>query len=79
VLDGISGWTEYVIVDAAIKCLVKEETDPSALMATKAGLIKRIEEAAGNRDVGAAPTVADVYGPGSNDGYGPPGSGGNWF
>jgi hypothetical protein len=69
-LDGISGWTEYVIVDAAIKCMVKEESDPSALMAQKAGLLKRIEEAAGNRDEGAPPTVSDVNGPDAAGGYG---------
>jgi hypothetical protein len=75
-LDGISGWTEYVIVDAAIKCMVKEESDPSALFAQKAALLKRIEEAAGNRDEGAPPTVSDVNGPDSASGYGWPGYGG---
>ena len=25
--DGISGWTEYIICDAAIKCMQKEESD----------------------------------------------------
>lgn len=57
--DGISGWTEYIIVDAAIKVLVKEESDPSALMAAKAGLIQRIESAAENRDAGSPPKVLD--------------------
>jgi hypothetical protein len=75
-LDGISGWTEYVIVDAAIKCMVKEESDPSAFFAQKAALMKRIEEAAGNRDEGAPPTVSDVNGPDSASGYGWPGYGG---
>lgn len=78
-LDGISGWTEYVIVDAAIKCMVKEESDPSALMSQKAALTKRIEEAASMRDQGAPPTVSDVYGPGSDSGHAWPGYGGNWF
>jgi hypothetical protein len=75
-LDGISGWHEYVIVDAAIKCLVKEESDPSALMAAKAGLLKRIEEAAGNRDEGAPPVVSDVSTMDSFNGLGYPGYGG---
>jgi hypothetical protein len=66
-IDGVSGWTEYVIVDAAIKCMVKEESDPSALFAQKSALLKRIEEAAGNRDEGAPPTVSDVRG---NDPFG---------
>jgi hypothetical protein len=75
-LDGISGWTEYVIVDAAIKCMVKEESDPSALMAQKTGLVKRIEEAAGNRDEGAPPTVSDVSGLDPTNGFGWSGYGG---
>lgn len=60
VLEGISGWTEYVIIDAAIKCLVKEESDPSALMAAKAAMEKRIETAADNRDIAHPQRVQDV-------------------
>lgn len=58
--DGISGWTEYVIVDAAIKCMQKEESDVSVLAAQKLGLIQRIENAAENRDAALPKTVADV-------------------
>ncbi len=60
VADGYSGWLEYVIVDAALKAIVKEESDPQALMAQKAALLKRIEGAAPNRDAGSASTVMDV-------------------
>lgn len=59
-LDGVSGWTEYVIVDAAIKALTKEESDVSALAMRKAALIKRIEESAMNRDAGMPDTISDV-------------------
>ena len=59
-LDGVPGWTEYVIVDAAIKCMQKEESDPSVLMAQKQALISRIEAAAANRDIGNPMTVSDV-------------------
>lgn len=58
--DGISGWTEYVIVDASIKCLQKEESDVSVLMMQKAQLLERIESAAANRDAANPSTVADV-------------------
>jgi hypothetical protein len=58
--DGISGWTEYIICDAAIKCMQKEESDCSMLMAQKAALIKRIEETAMNRDVGQADTISNT-------------------
>lgn len=60
VADGVSGWMEYVVTDAAIKCLQKEESDTSVLQLQKAALIKRIEAAAENRDAGSPATVADV-------------------
>ncbi len=57
--DGISGWTEYVIIDAAIKCLQKEESDVSVLLAQKAAMIQRIQNAAENRDAANPSTVVD--------------------
>lgn len=57
--DGISGWTEYIICDSAIKCMQKEESDVSALMAEKVALIHRIESAAENRDAANPATVSD--------------------
>lgn len=78
-LDGISGWTEYVAVDAAIKALMKEESDTTMLMARKNALLLRVEEAAENRDAGIPDTIsdtrryADVYGFGSPNGDGPHG------
>lgn len=59
-VDGISGWTEYIIIDAAIKCLQKEESDCTVLLAQKASIIQRIENAAENRDAGFPKTVSDV-------------------
>lgn len=58
-IDGVSGWEEYIIVDAAIKCLAKEESDPAVFVLQKQALVKRIEEAAENRDVGVPQTVTD--------------------
>lgn len=60
ICDGISGWTEYVIVDAAIKALNKEESDSTALMNEKLMLQKRIEGSATNRDAGQPDTVSDT-------------------
>lgn len=60
ILSGVSGWLEYVIVDAAIKALIKEESDPSALMAQKMALLKRIEDSANNRDEGQPEKVSDT-------------------
>ena len=58
--DGVSGWLEYVITDAAIKALQKEESDTTTLQFQKQALIKRIEAAAENRDAGSPATIADV-------------------
>lgn len=55
----ISGWIEYVIVDAAIKALQKEESDVSVLMMQKQALKARIEETAMNRDAGRADTISN--------------------
>ena len=60
IITGVSGWTEYIIVDAAIKALQKEESDVTILMAQKGALIKRIEESAMNRDAGQADTISNV-------------------
>lgn len=58
--DAISGWIEYVIVDAAIKALQKEESDVTILFAQKQALIKRIEDSAMNRDAGQPDTISNV-------------------
>lgn len=33
--DGRNGWEEWIVLDAAIKCLLKEESDASALVAER--------------------------------------------
>lgn len=60
VCDGISGWTEYIICDAAIKAMQKEESDVSVLMAQKQALLQRIQSQAENRDQGMPQTVTDT-------------------
>lgn len=57
--DGVSGWTEYIIIDAAIKILQKEEADVSVLAAQKMAMIDRIQSSAMNRDAGAPDTITD--------------------
>lgn len=58
--DGISGWEEYVVIDAAIKAMQKEESDVSVLMAQKQAIGKRIEAMAESRDPGSPATVVDT-------------------
>ena len=62
--DGISGWEDYVIIDAALKCAAKQEQDCSVFMAQKQALMQRIEWASANRQ-GSDPIVAP-YGWGHN-------------
>jgi len=79
IMDGVSGWTEYVVVDAAIKALQKEESDVSVLMAQKQMLKQRIEETAMNRDAGAPDTISDTRRFGDTSGnYGGPGFDGSF-
>lgn len=55
-----NGWEEYAVIDAAIKCMAKEETDPSALFAAKAAILQRIAEAAENRNQAEPEKAVDV-------------------
>lgn len=57
----IKSWIEYVIVDVAIKIIIKEESSPQDLMAQKGHLISRIEKMKEERDFGTVDTVTDVY------------------
>lgn len=56
--DGVSGWTEIIAVDAAIKALQKEESDVSVLMAQKQMLMDRINTSGMNRDAGQPDTIS---------------------
>ena len=58
----ISGWSEYVIIDAAMKAMIKEESLEkwNALAACKSLQMDRISTTAANRDVGQPNTVSNV-------------------
>lgn len=56
---GIMDFEEYIIVDSAIKCMQKEESDTSVLERQKAFLLERIKTMASNRDAGESERVAD--------------------
>jgi len=57
--DGINGWEEYAVLDAAINCLQKEESDASALEARKGAIRMRIEGMS-PRDANAPEKVHDT-------------------
>lgn len=59
--DDLNQYAEYVVIDAAIKCLQKEESDVSVLAAQKMAMKRRLEEMADNRDAGQPDSVSDIY------------------
>jgi len=63
-------YEEYIVVDAAIKCLLKEESEVSQLLAIKEGIRQRVIAMSANRDSGAQERVADVrFGSGDSSGF----------
>ena len=60
VFDFYTGWDEYIILDSAIKMLVKEEQDVTGLMVQKNMLKERMITESQNRDAGEPQTVTDV-------------------
>lgn len=76
--DGISGWEEYIVIDAAIKANLKEETDTATLQMQKLEMKKRIEGTAPNRDAAMAPCVSDNVSEGGFRGGGGFGGGDEW-
>lgn len=65
-------WYEYVIVDAAIKALQKEESDVSVLIGQKLAMKARIELMGSDRDF-SAPEQIGKRGNGDAGGWGGPG------
>lgn len=73
-LDGIAGWEEYVIIDAAIKIQIKQENPIDALAAERQAMTQRIQDMANGRDAGQAQHVSDMLA--INGGYDGMGNGG---
>ena len=65
--EELERWKEYIIADAAIKCLLKEESDASGLMAEKEEMTRRVKNMAQNRDAGSPERVSDVTSFASDD------------
>lgn len=60
-IDGYNGWEEYIVVDAAIKCLIKEESGIEEMVRERKILVDDIMAAAQNRDTGESERITDVY------------------
>jgi hypothetical protein len=59
-VDGVSGWEEYIVLDAAIKCLAKEQssTATATLERQLERMSARLDEMAENRTVLDAGSIA---------------------
>lgn len=55
-----NGGEEYIVADACIKALAKEESDVSVFLARKQQLKARLEAEAANRDAGNPSRIVDV-------------------
>ena len=64
-----NGWSEYVVVDAAIKCLQKEESSTTELMKIKSDLTKRVADMAAKRDSAKPKKIIDSGNRFSYDSY----------
>ncbi len=58
--DGINGWEEFIVLDAAIKVGKAEETDTSGLESDLEKIEKRIQDLSANRDAGDPVRMVDV-------------------
>lgn len=61
-IDGVNGWDEYIVIDAAMKAIAKEESDVSVLMGRKQAILARITTEIENRDAGGSSTIAMTRG-----------------
>lgn len=54
------GWEEFAVLDAAIKCIIKEESDPSPYFDRKNEIRKRITDAVADRDANEPARIVDT-------------------
>jgi len=64
IFDDQNQWSEYIVVDVAIKCLQKSESSVTGLQQQKAALLKRIESMSRTLDAGAPEVITDGQGQG---------------
>lgn len=59
-IRGFAGWEEYVILDAAIKARIKEETPVEELYRQKGDMVNRLKAMTDNRDAAFPDKVTDT-------------------
>lgn len=67
-VDGHMGWEEWIVVDCAIKCHIKEDSTPRALMAERDRITERIVTAAKARMMRHGGRVNEVRDDGWDEG-----------
>jgi len=60
-LNDVNQYSDIVIISAAIKMLLKEESDVSMLAAEKQRLIQKIEQDAKERDMAQPESISDIH------------------
>lgn len=55
-----NGWERFIVIDAAIQALAKEESDVRTLAAERAAIIKEIEQTKEQRDLATPKRVVDL-------------------
>lgn len=66
-LNDFMDYDEFIVIDAAIKCLVKEESDTSALQLAKDNITRRIMALSAGLDSSNPDVIADVTGASDDD------------
>lgn len=64
-IDGVNGWEDWIVCQACMRALAKEESDVSVFMARLAALEKRLDSEIENRDAGSSDKIVDSLGRGS--------------
>lgn len=59
-VDGVNGWEMWPVYDLAVKMMIKEESDPSALIIERDKIKAEIEAAAADRDAATPMRVVDT-------------------
>ncbi len=61
-VESVLAWDEYIVIDAAIKCLRKEDSSTTALKQDKAEIFVRIKEESEDQEEGKLGCIKDVSG-----------------
>ena len=56
-LEGVNGWEEYIVIDASIRVMTKEQLDTSDLKQERERIYKRIQDEAVARDMSGSASI----------------------